>query len=263
MKFKHKISKGSRFNQIYIPKEVEEDFEVGDLVEVKLLKKKTKIYYSKNLPKLSDFKENIVKKIFSTLEQFNEIKQIFVIGSFLTQKINYNDIDIILITNKKELEEVAYDKLTDKINLKFHIISISEDNFSLLQETCPLTNNMIYYYLSNKNFNPPNKRKIDKNHIKFLIMLPEDLLEIKTNSHVFYDSIRRLITIRKFLKNEDLDPIKINKELELTLGTFTFSALKDNEIIDTKIIEKLRDIIKNELNNINKLIQNEQNKNHS
>ena len=37
--FRKKVSKGSRFNQIYIPKYLEDEIEVGDEVEVKLIKK--------------------------------------------------------------------------------------------------------------------------------------------------------------------------------------------------------------------------------
>ena len=39
MKFEHKVSRGSKFNQIYIPTDKEKEFEPGDLVEVRLLKK--------------------------------------------------------------------------------------------------------------------------------------------------------------------------------------------------------------------------------
>ena len=47
-RFIHKISKGSRFNQIYVPLENKE-FEPGDLVEVRLLRKKINIHYPGNL----------------------------------------------------------------------------------------------------------------------------------------------------------------------------------------------------------------------
>ncbi len=262
MKFKHRVSKGSRFNQIYIPKKMEGYFEVGDLVEVSLLKKKIKLYCSENIKELSEFKEDIIKKAFSILNDFSEIKQIFVFGSFLTQKIDYNDIDILIITNKKDIEGIVRDKLIEKISLRFHVIAISEDNFSRLREICPLVNSMLYYYASNKNLDPI-RRKIDKNHIKFLMMLPEDLLKVKASSRAFYDSIRRLITIEMFLKNEDLDPLKTDKLLELRLGKFIFLALRNNEPIEDNEISKLREIIKKKLKDINQRIQNEQIKNNS
>ncbi len=266
LQFIHKVSKGSRFNQIYIPKEMEANFEVGDFVEVKLLKKREKFYYSKNLDKLSDFKEKLIKEIFSILNKLNEIKQIFVVGSFLTQKIDYNDLDLIILIDKKnkneKLEEKIYRRLTEKLNLKFHIITIQENRLNYLEKNCPLTKSMFYYYVSNKEFNISAERNIDKNHLNFLLMMPEDLLEINAGSKSFYDNIRRLITIKRFLKQENLSPKEINKELESTLnktGVDVISILKNNEQIDKKIIKKLREIIKEKLNNIKKILnKNEQ-----
>ena len=97
--FKKKVSKGSRFNQIYVPKEMEEIVEVGDLVEVRLLKKNIELYY-KNQKKIYDFKEYLIKKIFSDLQRFTEIDSVFIVGSFLYETI-YNDIDVIIIVNKE------------------------------------------------------------------------------------------------------------------------------------------------------------------
>ncbi|MEK6824021.1 MAG: nucleotidyltransferase domain-containing protein [Nanoarchaeota archaeon] len=265
IQFIHKISKGSKFNQIYIPKEMEADFEVGDSVEVKLLKKKEKVYYSKNLDELSDFKEKLIKEIFSILNKFNEIRQIFAVGSFLTQKVDYNDIDLIVVINKnknEKLEENIYNGLIEKINLKFHIIAIQEDKLNYLEKNCPLTKSMFYYHISNKEFNSSAERNIDKKHIKFLLMMSEDLLEINAGSKNFYDNIRRLITIERFLKQKDLNPKEINKELELILNDFgknILSLLKNNEQIDEKTLKKLRRIIKEKLSDIKKnLNKNEQ-----
>jgi len=256
MKFTHKVSKGGRFNQIYIPREAEQNFEVGDLVEVRLLKKKTQLYYSKTLPKLSEFKEKLIKDIFFIVEPFKEINQIFLIGSFLTQKIDYHDIDIIIINKQEDLEEKVYNKLISKFDLKFHIIQIPKDNLLQLMEICPLTKSMFYYHISNKKFNIILNERIDKNHIKFLLMLPEDLLEIKTNSRSFYDCIRRLITIEKFLEKKEINPLKINEELKQLIDPNILLDIQNNEIIEKKTIEKLRNIIKEKLNKIKGLIRN-------
>jgi hypothetical protein len=75
-------------------------FEVGDKVEVRLISKQNNLYYSKNLTKLSEFKENLVKDIFLILSDFKQIQQPFIIGSFLTENIEFNDIDILIITDK-------------------------------------------------------------------------------------------------------------------------------------------------------------------
>jgi len=242
----HKVSKGSRFNQIYIPREMEKTFEVGDIVKVELIKKKTEIFVEN--VKLSDFKEKLIREIFSFLSEFN-IKQIFFIGSFLSQKIDYRDIDILMISDEK-IEAEIYEKLSDKFNLKFHLITIPESRFKILSEICPLTRSMLYFYASNKGYNLP-KQRIDKNHIKFLLMMPEDLLKIKANSRVFYDSIRRLITIEMFLNNKELSSEKINSELKSLLGKL-FEYSKENNEANKEIIKKFRKIIKLKLNLIKK-----------
>lgn len=253
-RFIHRISKGSRFNQIYIPREMEKVFEAGDLVSIELVEKKVQIFCSKNFV-LSKFKEKLAEEIFSFLCNFQGIRKIFLVGSFVTQKIDYRDIDLLIVVKDKNemIENEIYSKLIDKFNLKFHLILIPEGRLERLAEICPLTRSMLYSYISNKKFIMP-ERKIDKSHIKFLLMMPEDLLKIKANSRVFYDNIRRLITIERFFDNKDINPEKINKELKQTLGNL-FEDLRDNGEIDKSIINKLREIIKRKLRNIDRKIR--------
>src|SRR3989344_3610911 len=105
MQFIHKVSKGRRFNQIYIPRGLESIFEAGDLVEVKLIKKKVELFYSRKI-EINEFKNKLIREIISFLSRFKDIKQIFMVGSFLTKKIDYNDIDLLIISNKDLDEEI-------------------------------------------------------------------------------------------------------------------------------------------------------------
>lgn len=253
-KFIHRISKGSRFNQIYIPKEMEKVFEVGDLVSVELVEKNVQIFCSKNVV-LSKFKEKLAGEIFSFLCNLKGIERIFLVGSFVTQKVDYRDIDLLIVVKNKEeaIESEIYSKLIDKFDLKFHLILIPEDRLARLAEICPLTRSMLYCHVSNKRFTMPSRR-IDKSHIKFLLMMPEDLLKIKVNSRSFYDSIRRMITIERFLDNKDIVPEKINKELKQSLGNL-YEYTKDNDEIDKNIVSKLREIIRKKLKIIYKKIR--------
>lgn len=246
--FIHKISKGSRYNQIYIPKEAT-DFEIGDIVKVMLLEKKIQFYTSKNL-KLNDFKKSVVEKIFELLRSW-DIKQVFVVGSFLFKKADYRDIDVILIGNADE--DKIYKSLIEKLGLRFHILTIKDDAFKNLIRICPLTRSMLSYFVSNKEFNLP-KYYFDINHIKFLLMMPQDLLKIDVNSRVFYDSIRRLITMERFLEKNSLDSLKIEGEAEKLLGLL-FLNVKNNESISNIDIIRIREVIKLKLKKIGKLIK--------
>jgi len=244
-KFEHRVSKGTRFNQIYVPQNMKEVFEVGDIVEVKLLSKQNKLFYSKNTKKLGEFKEELIKKIFSYLSKIKDVKQAFIFGSFLTQK-EYNDIDILIVSDK-EIETKVYNYILEKIQLKFHIISINQSRLNELVKVDPLTRSMLYYSISNKKVDYVQELEIDKNHIEFLLMMPEDLLKINVESKVFYDVLRRLITIRVFLDKEEEDPLRILKELTSSLGEELYFILKSNKFINQKQIEVVRNEIKKQI----------------
>lgn len=254
--FKKKVSKGSRFNQVYIPKYLENEIGVGDEVEVKLIKKHVGLYYSKGLGKLSQFKESLIKDVFSFLSRFDEILNIFAVGSFLFRKVDYRDIDIVIITERKarNFDELVYNRLIDKFNLKFHILSIEKEKFEYLLKTCPLTTAIFSAYVSNNVVSLKRKKTIDKKHLKFLLMMPEDLLDIRLNNRVFFDNLRRLITIERFLDNRKLDWNKVNLELKNLIGERLFERMRNNEEINERKIDDIRKIIKVKLRRIENML---------
>ena len=257
VKFIKNVSKGSRFNQVYIPKGMENLIEVGDEVEVRLVKKGVSLYYSKNLKKLSEFKEILIKCIFSFFIEKFDIVMVFAVGSFLTEKVNYNDIDLVLIIDKKinNFEEIVYNKLIEKFNLKFHLLAIEEKKFLNLLKICPLTMSMFSKFICNKPFGIEKEKLIDKKHIKFLLMMPYDLLEIRLSSRSFFDCIRRLITIERFLKGKALDTENINSEIKNSMAEVIYRKIRDNEEIENNSILTLRKIIKSKLDIIEKLLE--------
>ena len=255
--FQHRVSRGSRFNQIYIPGSMSSIFEVGDLVEVQLVKKKEQTYYSETLKKIqiSEFKKNLIRQIFSLLSGFNNIKQIFIIGSFLTEKADYRDIDILLISDEKGIEEKIYDYLSEKLQVKFHILAIPAQKFLELLKICPLTRSMVYYFVSNKAFELSEEIEFNKNHLKFLLMMPEDLIKLSlSNGRVYFDALRRIIAIKRFLGKQKMDSVKINEELKIILGDY-YSLLKNNESFDKEILNFVHGKIKDKLVEVNKLLK--------
>lgn len=254
--FKKKVSKGSRFNQIYVPKHLENEISAGDEVEVRLIRKKTELYYSKSAKKLSVFKENLIKGVFASLKEFKEVSKIFLIGSFLLEKIDFRDIDIILVAKKetKGLSEKAYNKLINKFNLKFHVISISEQKLSHLLSICPVTRSMFSTYISNKEFVVDKNTSIDKKHLQFLLMLPEDALELDLSSRMFYDSLRRLIVVERFLENKPFGFNIVKSELIKSIGQKLHEKIKNSMSVSEKSIAVLRQEIMSKLAVINGMI---------
>src|SRR3989344_4421549 len=256
--FMHQVSKGTRFNQIYIPREHRGEFEVGDVVQVKLINKKNRLHYSPKLHKLSEFKEKIIQDIFSEASKFKDIEQVFIFGSFLTKKVDYNDIDIILISDKEKIEDKFYNTLTDKLNMKFHIVSFKGEGLEKQLRISTLLRSMFYYFISNKPFSVSKDKEIDVNHIKYLIWFPEDLLKVELDSENFYESLRRLICAEYFLKDKDIAPDKIDEVIKDDIEDYLWERIKDNRKITADSIKKIRELMRKKLKVIKGLIKDEQ-----
>jgi predicted nucleotidyltransferase len=252
-RFRHRVSKGSRYNQIYIPKGMQGRFGIGDLVEVRLIEKKDSWSYQREIA-IGNFKEKLIKQIFAILREFRDIEQVIIFGSFLTQNEDYRDIDIAILTNKKGLEEKVYSRLTEEMPLKFHVISFDHLKLKEILEFCPLTRSMFYYAISNKKLEIPKKTYINKEHLEFLLMMPEDIINIPSfSSRVYFDSLRKLITILRFLKNQDLDPLKINFELKSILGQL-YEWSRNNEVLNEASYQNFKHLILIKLKEVRSLL---------
>ncbi|MBI2449560.1 nucleotidyltransferase domain-containing protein [Candidatus Pacearchaeota archaeon] len=262
LKFIHRVSKGSRFNQIYVPKRIESDFEVGDMVEVRLLKKKIELYSSPNLPRISKFKEKLIRDIFSFLSGYGEIRQIFIFGSFLTKHIDYNDIDILILIEKdnQKFEKKIYNELIEEFNLKFHVICIEKDKLRELLKISPLIRNIIYFSISNKKIEDLPEIEINKNSIKFILMFPEDVLDIDVNSRMLYDALKRVFLIYNFIKKLDISSYEIDKKMINLIGMDLYESIRRDAIITKEKKEIIKNIIKKKIKFINNLLKNEQTK---
>jgi hypothetical protein len=258
--FKKKVSKGSCYNQIYIPKSFEDKIQVGDLVEVKLIKKQIELHkHGKNLI-LSDFKLRLIKNVFSELKKYKKINLVFFVGSFLTQIYGYNDIDLVIILkkqkNNKDSKTKIHRNLVQEFNQNFHILILTEKNLIKNYQKCPVTRTMFANFISNKKIIFEKQKKIDINHIKFLLMMPEDLLKIRVNSKVYLDNLKRLVAIERFLKNKELNITAIEKNITNLIEKKLLDLLKNNEQITTLELNRIRKIMKSKIKNISKIIKN-------
>src|SRR3989344_9678350 len=97
-----KISRGSKMDQIYLPKN-RFGLNPGSHVLVREIshEKEEKLFYY-NIKKIEKVKIIIIKEIFKLLNKYN-FDNVIICGSFLDQGFNFNDIDIILI-NESEIK---------------------------------------------------------------------------------------------------------------------------------------------------------------
>ena len=114
---------------------------------------------------------------------------------------------------------------------------------------------MLNYYISDKKLELVKEKRIDKDHLNFLLMMPEDLLKINVTSRAFYDSLRRLITIENFLESKESKTLKIEEELKTLFGDFLFSRMRNNEPLEAIEIKKIRKFMKLKINKIKIIIK--------
>jgi len=292
--FKKSVSKGSRFNQIYVPRSMDGIIGIGDLVEVRLLKKHQELFFSNKKIKLSDFKKRLIKDVFLELKRYKNIKSVFFVGSFLTKIVGYNDVDMVLVTDKKEskgfemseiatrnlpasarskraisehaqehasrssaavLDKKIKDELANKFNQNFHIILYTGKELRDLLAVCPLTIAMFTDFVTNKKTSFREKTKLDKKHLLFLLMMPEDLLKIEMPSRVYFENLRRLTTIERFLENKSLDKQSIETDLRIQIKKELYNRLESDEAINDKELKSLREIINNKINKIKRRLE--------
>ena len=131
-------------DQIYIPKN-REGLEVGSIVVIKpLIERKSKIkIYSYNTKSIEPIKMKIINEIMSYITESIECENIIITGSFLNKGFKFNDIDILIITDKKLNVSKIKENLEKKLEIKIDLLVL--DNNSLHQglNTDPLYNNML------------------------------------------------------------------------------------------------------------------------
>ncbi|MBI2136229.1 hypothetical protein HYU06_04100 [Candidatus Woesearchaeota archaeon] len=263
--FKSNVSRGSAFNQIYIPKSLKDAIMPGDEVEVRLLNKAVKLCYSKNLKRLNSYKENLIESVFkeiSSAKISDKVNAIFVVGSFLAEAVNYNDIDLVLLAKetKEEIKENELARLTlslgTKLSQKFHITTIKEDKLQSLIEYCPITKSMFNAYVANKEIKLNlAETKINPQHIEFLLMMPEDLLTTTLSSRIFLDNLRVLVTIDLFLENKELSYYNMMETQQTILGDELYARMKSNDLLFEDEIENIRKIFREKIKNIRKKLK--------
>jgi predicted nucleotidyltransferase len=148
MEILSRISKGSKMDQIYIPKN-RMGGGIGDYVVIKLVssEEQRKIPakpFLYGLSKIEPIKIEIINKILSILAD-KSLENVIITGSFLEKGFNFNDIDILVVSEEQNLgkKEKIESKIINMIGLKPHIIIISKKALISGLETDPIYENMI------------------------------------------------------------------------------------------------------------------------
>ena len=128
-----KVSKGSKMDQIYIPKN-RSGFGVGSYVIITCVEKKptSEKPFFYNIDYIEPVKIEIIHKIFSIINKnVLNYENIIIVGSFVDTGFKFNDIDIMLITDENLKEKIIENEIQKETGIESHLLVM--DNKSLLE----------------------------------------------------------------------------------------------------------------------------------
>ncbi len=249
-----KISKGSKMDQIYLPKN-RAGLPNGQYVIIAPLERELKqkqefkpLFY--NIKSIEPLKLMIIENIFRIIEMISP-ENVIITGSFLEKGFRFNDIDILVIkereTNIKRLKEI----LEEEIGIKTHIISISNKTLISGLSTDPLYGLMLNRCISKKRIIIKGKRIIDYKLLDLQLLKSKTLIDnfdILNGEEKYYLSLN-LVSIRLFIQNKKLSKESVNGEIEKNFNV-KVENIKQNLIEKDKFIKKYKDFYNKTFNKI-------------
>lgn len=238
-------------DQIYISKERPPGFEVGAPVVLKPLTEEgaeiKPVHY--NIKNLESVKVMIINKIFSELD--DGVDNAIITGSFLEKGFQFNDVDIILIDNKKINAKKIEEHLNKIFGLNSHIITLDYSTLIKGLETDPIYQAMLSRCIAKKRLIFRYKNKINYKLLDLHLLKSKPLIEnfdYLTGSQKYYIT-RNMIAIFLFLNNKiisnetiDFNMKKIFKEEPINI--------KQNIMINKTVFLKKYKRLYNKLFNI-------------
>ncbi len=232
-----KISRGSKMDQVYIPK-LRAGLETGSYVIIKpvsteqeQIKQKTTKPYLYNIKSIEPIKLEIINKIFILIEKItSNVQNIIITGSFLEKGFKFNDLDILIITESNINEKILARTIKIKLGIQAHIIKISNKELIKGLQTDPLYSLMLSKCVSLRRLIYNIKREINYKILDLHLLKSEPLMYNFniTNGEEKYYLIRNLIAINFFIENKKLTKELIDQEITAVFNLKSIDNIKDN-----------------------------------
>ncbi|MFT4343291.1 MAG: hypothetical protein ACMXYE_00930 [Candidatus Woesearchaeota archaeon] len=223
-----KISKGTKMDQIYIPKN-RIGFEIGSYVFIKPAEEKTQtintFFYGVN--NLEPIKMEVIQNVFTILTKHCDT--VIITGSFLDKGFNFNDIDIIVVVEEKIHSQLLVKKIEENTGIKVHLITLNYKTLKEGLETDPLYKMMISKCVSSKRIVLNVNKKINFKLLDIHLLKSKQMVDNYDilNGNQKYHLTRNMIAILLFLGDKRIHKEAVDKSIESELGV-TIHELKDN-----------------------------------
>jgi hypothetical protein len=260
-----KISKGSKMDQIYIPKN-RIGFSAGEYVLILPIKgrleedrekgkQKPKLNFY-GIRKIEPLKMRIIESIIETINKKVNLENIIITGSFLEEGFRFNDIDLLLIDKEKVDTRIIKEGIENITGIKTHIIMLSNKTLAYGLSTDPLYNLMLSKCVSLKKVIFNIKRSINYKILDLNLLKSKTLIynfNILNGEEKYYLTLN-MVSILLFIQGKKLSKEIVNTEIEKQFN-IKISDLKGN-LIENSFMKKYEEIFNKTfnliMNNINK-----------
>ena len=248
-----KISKGSRMDQVYIPK-YRSGFSIGSYVVIKPLeteKTAEKLFFY-NVKDIEPLKLGIVKAILGIIDKLCHNQNIIITGSFLDEGFNFNDIDVMIISENRLDEKRIKESIEDTIKIKAHVILINNKTLIKGLSTDPLYQMMLSRCIAKKRFVYKLRPKIDYKILDLHLLKSKPLInnfDLLDGNEKYYLT-RNMIAIYLFLQNKKVSQDKMDEEITKIFNLKDINEIKLNILDKNAFLKKYKTIHKKIFNRV-------------
>ena len=232
MEIVSRISKGSKMDQIYIPKN-RAGLNIGDYVIVRLISLEEQEQLKKQgenlmksflygINKIEPIKIEVISRIFGILAKF-QFENVIITGSFLEKGFNFNDIDLMLISKEQDhgKKEAIESQIVNLIGIKPHILMLSKKTLISGLETDPIYESMISRCISRERIVFNYKRQILPRLLDLQLLKSKDLIKNyqEYNGKEKEYLVKNLVSISLFLEGKRIKQDEIARKIKAELKT--------------------------------------------
>mgnify|MGYP001596333754 CR=1 FL=1 len=248
-----RISKGSRMDQIYLPKS-RAGFGAGEYVLISPLesqireKEKLRLYFY-NVRYLEPIKAKIIEDILNLIDKKIDSENIIITGSFLEKGFGFNDMDILIISGKKIDLGIIKEEIKKAEGIKTHIIALDNKSLSSGVSFDPVYNLMLSKCVSKNRIIFRVKRKINYKLLDINLLKSKTLIDNydMLNGNEKYYLTMNMMSILLFMLGKKLSKDIVNKEIERMFNV-KIREIKENLLGKQDFLRSYKKIFNNTLN---------------
>ena len=236
-----KVSRGSKMDQVYIPRN-RAGLAIGDYVVVKPLEKKQPIekLYFYGIKSVEPVKLEIIKEVMRVIgKNIKSYDNIIVTGSFLDEGFHFNDLDLIFVAENEIKTNRVKEEIKEKIGIQTHILILNNKSLVRGLEVDPLYQMMLSRCIVSTRFVSKAKHKADYKLLDLHLLKSKTLIDnfdfLSGNEK--YDLARNMLAIWLYMNDKKVNKEIVDREIKTSLGLKDINELKQN-MVDKKIFLK-------------------------